>query len=72
MHEDFSGKAFGYASVEVVNWGERDRAWYTDGGASLLVAGVTIFGSHDLLVKARDNMGDARGVTYAQQPGPLS
>ena len=66
MHEDFSD--FGYAFVHV-NFGEQESAWHKVGGLSLLDAGVTIFGSHDLLVDVTDSIGGAIGVTYAQQPG---
>ena len=74
MHEDFSEKVFGHASVEVINLGAPESAWHTDGGASLLDAGVTIFGSHDLVLKMGDSMGDGpstRAVTHAQKPGSL-
>ena len=64
MHEDFPD--FGYASVELINFEGQEGTWHTDGGASLLDAVVTIFGSHDLVVEASLH---ASGVTYAQQPG---
>jgi hypothetical protein len=51
--EDLSDNAFAYASVQVLKVGEREDGWHTDGGASLLHAGLTIFGSRQLLVKAK-------------------
>ena len=51
--EDLSDNAFAYASLQVLKVGEREDGWHTDGGASLLHAGLTIFGSRQLLVKAK-------------------
>ena len=64
MHGNFPD--FDDASVELINFEGQEGTWHTDGGASLLDAVVTIFGSHDLVVEASLH---ASGVTYAQQPG---
>ena len=57
MDEDLSDNAFAYASVQVLKVGEREDGWHTDGGASLLHAGLTIFGSRQLLVKVKGEKG---------------
>ena len=57
MDEDLSDNAFAYASVQVLKVGEREDGWHTDGGASLLHAGLTIFGSRQLLVKVKGEEG---------------
>ena len=64
--EDLSDNAFAYASVQVLKAGEREDGWHTDGGASLLHAGLTIFGSRQLLVKVKDEEGC---ISLAQRPG---
>ena len=46
--------------------GEREDGWHTDGGASLLHAGLTIFGSRQLLVKVK---GEEGCICLAQRPG---
>ena len=66
MDEDLSDNAFAYASVQVLKVGEREDGWHTDGGASLLHAGLTIFGSRQLLVKVKDDEGC---ISLAQRPG---
>ena len=55
------------ASVEVTQGWDGADPWCTDDGASLLHAGVTIFGSHDLLLK-RKNKEDFK---LPQHPGCL-
>ena len=64
--EDLSDNAFAYASVQVLKVGEREDGWHTDGGASLLHAGLTIFGSRQLLVKVK---GEEGCISLAQRPG---
>ena len=66
MDEEMSDNSFVYASVQVMKVGERIDGWHTDGGASLLHAGLTIFGSRDLSVKAGSAEGDLR---LPQGPG---
>ena len=66
MDEDLSDNAFAYASVQVLKVGEREDGWHTDGGASLLHAGLTIFGSRQLLVEVR---GEEGCISLAQRPG---
>ena len=51
MEEDFADNAFVYASIQVLRIGEREDGWHTDGGASLLHAGLTLFGTRSLLVE---------------------
>ena len=50
-NENFDHNAFAYSSVQVMKVGQRSEAWHTDGGASLLHAGLTIFGSRILEVE---------------------
>ena len=45
VKEELSDNAFAHASVQVCRVRKRDDGWHTDGGASLLHAGLTIFGS---------------------------
>ena len=66
MDEDLSDNAFAYASLQVLKVGEREDGWHTDGGASLLHAGLTIFGSRQLLVKVK---GEKGCISLAQRPG---
>ena len=65
MDEDFADNAFVYASVQLLKIGERADGWHTDGGASLLHAAVTVFGSRTLLVKLED----AGCISLPQRPG---
>ena len=65
MEEDFADNAFVYASVQLLKIGEREDGWHTDGGASLLHAAVTVFGSRTLLVKLED----AGCISLPQRPG---
>ena len=66
MDEDLSDNAFAYASIQVVKVGKREDGWHTDGGASLLHAGLTIFGSRQLLVKVK---GEKGCISLAQRHG---
>ena len=46
MNESFADTAFAYASVQVMSAGTaRSDGWHTDGGCSLLHAGLTLFGT---------------------------
>ena len=65
MEEDFADNAFVYASVQLLKIGEREDGWHTDGGASLLHAAVTVFGSRTLQVKLED----AGCISLPQRPG---
>ena len=65
MNENFVDNAFAYASVQVLKIGAREDGWHTDGGASLLHAAVTIFGSRTLEVKPVD----ACCIRLPQRPG---
>ena len=64
--EDFADNAIVYASVQLLKIGKREDGWHTDGGASLLHAGLTLFGSRTLLVKTED---DAGCISLPQNPG---
>ncbi len=68
LEEDFADNAFVYATVQVLAIGEREDGWHTDGGASLLHAGLTIFGSRtvqlDVLEKGRVNLHQRPGSFY--------
>ena len=65
MDEDFADNAFVYASVQVMKKGARAEEWHTDGGASLLHAAVTIFGSRT--VEVQTNSHDC--ISLHQRPG---
>jgi len=70
MEESFADNAFAYASVQWMRRGERQDGWHTDGGASLLHAALTIFGSRTLQVKLRDAIDGAdRIIELPQRPG---
>ena len=66
VKEELSDNAFAYASVQVCRVGEREDGWHTDGGASLLHAGLTIFGSRQVQVKLKNNKGC---ISLDQRPG---
>ena len=66
VDEELSDNAFAYASVQVCKVGEREDGWHTDGGASLLHAGLTIFGSRQLHVKLKNKTGC---ISLDQRPG---
>ena len=66
MDEELSDNAFAYAYVQVCKVGEREDGWHTDGGASLLHAGLTIFGSRQLHVKLENKTGC---ISLEQRPG---
>ena len=69
MDEEMSDNSFVYASVQVMKVGERIDGWHTDGGASLLHAGLTIFGSRDLSVKVESETGVEVPLRLPQLPG---
>ena len=52
--------------MQVCKVGEREDGWHTDGGASLLHAGLTIFGSRQLHVKLKNKTGC---ISLDQRPG---
>ena len=66
MEEDFADNAFAYASVQVMRAGKRAEEWHTDGGASLLHGGLTIFGSRvvEVRTEGRDDC-----ISLVQRPG---
>ena len=65
LEEDLADNAFVYASVQFLRVGERQDGWHTDGGASLLHGGLTVFGSRTLLVNS-----EGRGcISLPQKPG---
>ena len=66
MDEDVLDNAFAYASVQVFKVGAREDAWHTDGGASLLHAGLTMFGSRQLHVRLK---GEEGSISLEQRPG---
>ena len=66
MEEDFADNAFVYASVQMMKIGKREDGWHTDGGASLLHAGLTLFGSRTLLINTEDDTGC---ISLPQKPG---
>ena len=68
LEEGFADNAFVYATAQVMAIGEREDGWHTDGGASLLHAGLTIFGSRtlqvDVLEKGRIGLHQRPGSFY--------
>ena len=69
VDEELSDNAFVYASVQVMKVGvPREEAWHTDGGASLLHAGLTIFGRRQLHVKLKHPTGCVN-LELDQRPG---
>ena len=66
VDEEMTANAFAYASVQACRVGEREDGWHTDGGASLLHAGLTILGSRKLRVKLKTRAGC---ISLDQRPG---
>ena len=64
LQEDFADNAFAYASIQLMQPGEREDGWHTDGGCSLLHAAVTLFGTRSVEVKA-----EGQQHCLLQQPG---
>ena len=70
LEECFTDNAFTYLSGQVMKPGERAEAWHTDGGASVIHAGLTIFGHRMVEVKSGDP--DGKNTTELhQRPGSL-
>ena len=72
MREDLADNAFVYASVQLMKVGCREEDWHTDGGASLLHAAVTIYGTRTLQVKVLDDdpgLCSERIIPLTQRPG---
>ena len=64
--EDFEDNAFADASIQVLKVAMREDAWHTDGGASLLHVGCTIFGTRELQVEVS---GREDSFKLTQSPG---
>ena len=62
VEEDLADNAWAHVSLQV---GGRNDGWHTDGGASLLHAGLTLFGTRTLQVQ----FGDSAMETFEQRPG---
>ena len=67
LDEDFADNALVYASAQILKVGARDDGWHTDGGASLLHAGLTVFGSRYLDVDV--GQGRESCISLPQEPG---
>ena len=67
LDEDFADNALVYASAQILKVGARDDGWHTEGGASLLHAGLTLFGSRFLDVDVGE--GRERCISLLQEPG---
>ena len=67
LDEEFADNALVYASVQILKVGARDDGWHTDGGASLLHAGLTVFGSRYLDVDV--GQGREGCISLYQEPG---
>ena len=68
MEEDFADNTFAYASVQLLRVAPREDGWHTDGGASLLHASVTLFGSREVQVKTSYGL-EERCISLIQKPG---
>ena len=66
VDEDFADNAFVYATIQLMKIGVREEAWHTDGGASLLHASLTLFGSRAVQMRVGE---DSRMISLAQKPG---
>ena len=66
VDEELADLAWVYASVQVLKVGARSDGWHTDGGASLLHAGLTVFGKRALEVELA---GQQSCISLPQQPG---
>ena len=64
MEEDFADNTFAYASVQLLRVGQREDGWHTDGGASLIHASLTLFGSREVQVKVEEG-----SISLSQRPG---
>ena len=65
VEEDLAENAFAYVSLQIMKVAAREDGWHTDGGASLLHAGLTLFGTRTLQV----SFGDSTMETFEQRPG---
>ena len=65
LEEDFADNAFAYASIQLMQAGERVDGWHTDGGTSLLHASATLFGTRSVELKVEGKP----QVTLDQEPG---
>ena len=65
VDEDFADNAFVYGSVQLMKVGAREDGWHTDGGASLLHASLTVFGSRAVEVK----LDKPDCISLSQEPG---
>ena len=65
MEEDFADNSFVYAPAQIFKNGVREDGWHTDGGASLLHAGLTLLGRRTLLV----DLPLAGCISLPQRPG---
>ncbi|MCP3892616.1 MAG: hypothetical protein GY702_27630 [Desulfobulbaceae bacterium] len=66
LQECFTENAFTYVSGMVMKPGEREEAWHTDGGASVIHAGLTIFGHRTVEVASCGP--DGNNTTELHQP----
>ena len=65
VNEDFADNALVYASIQLLKVGAREDGWHTDGGASLLHASLTLFGSRTVeMITANQGC-----ISLAQKPG---
>ena len=65
LHEDMADNALVYASIKVMQTYPREDDWHTDGGSSLLHAGLTVFGSRSVDIELL-----GKGcISLRQQPG---
>ena len=66
LKEDMADNALVYASIQIMKTDARDDPWHTDGGSSLLHAGLPVFGSRNLEVEL---IGKEGCISLRQQPG---
>ncbi len=65
MNENLADNALAYVSPQLLRPSKRSDGWYTDGAASLLHVGATVFGHRDLEVEG----GDGNTLLLQQRPG---
>ena len=67
MEEDFADNAFVYASIQMLRISDREDGWHIDGGASILHAALTLFGTRSVLAEL--NQPDKHIISLPQRPG---
>ena len=67
--EEFVDNVMAYVSVQVMEDGQRDDGWHSDGGASALHVGLTLRGERVLQIESGKDGGEIH--EFAQSPGSI-